>query len=515
MNFSSKHTLPALALLGLTLGSCQPTLDDNRPAATAGSADFSRYIAVGNSLTAGVSDGGLYREGQLSSYPNILAQQFAQVGGGPFVQPLFSEAQSNGTGYLQLTGFTPATPTATSAPLTASVTSKLAVRGAVVTRSNPATNPQPIYTKDLSEVNNLGISGIRMSDILTPGFGNVALTGGTASAPTSIFNSYFERITPDNSNESYLDRVKRTVASIKPTFFTEWLGNNDVLGYATAGGAANSITPAVTFAVNTGYVLDALTSGGAKGVVITIPDVTNIPFFTAVGPSFRANLDLNKVPVAAAPFIYTTGTLAPSATPGANARVTTTLSSIRDASGSGNLLLMLTASPYVSFYGKVSGKYWRDFYRQATGAYPTRPTDPAFNAFLGGMGVDTTQAFGQSSGNPFPSTLVLDPTEQAAVASATTTFNATLTAAATSRDLAIFDSNTFFRGVAQGGYVTNAVNNTAGFISGNLFSLDGVHPTPRGYAVVANEIIKVINAKYGSSLRQVDANAYRGVQFPQ
>ena len=38
------------------------------------------------------------------------------------------------------------------------------------------------------------------------------------------------------------------------------------------------------------------------------------------------------------------------------------------------------------------------------------------------------------------------------------------------------------------------MNNTTTFASGNLFSLDGVHPTPRGYAVVANEFIRVINA---------------------
>ena len=487
MKFSFNHSLPALALLGLALDGCQPDLD--APSVSAGSADFSRYISVGNSLTAGYSDNGLYREGQLNSYPSILAKQFAQVGGGDFVQPLFTEAQASGSGYLRLTGFTPVTATALASPITVTVPGTGG-------RTTPTAAP---YTKFLDPINNLGVPGIRMSDILTAGYGS---TQG---------NAYFERITPDAAAlQTYLQRVQATVASIKPTFFTEWLGSNDVLGYATAGGAASSITSTTTFAVNTSYVLDALTAGGAKGVVITIPDVTNIPFFTAVGPSFRANLALNNTPVTVAPFVYTTGLLAPGQ---ANTRVTTAkLSDIRDATGTGTLLLTLTASPYVSLYGRPGGKYWRDFYRQATGA---APTGPVFGGFLTAIGVtDTTQAFGQSVANPFPSTLVLDPTEQAAVASATTTFNATLTAAATIRNLAIFDSNTFFRGVTQGGYVTNGVTNTAGFISGNIFSLDGIHPTPRGYAVIANEIMKVINAKYGSSLRQVDANSYRGVLFP-
>ena len=490
MNQIIKRTAPALALLGLGLAGCQPTIE--APAASPGSADFSSYIAVGNSLTAGYSDGGLYREGQLNSYPSILASQFAKVGGGNFVQPLFTEAQAVGSGYLRLAGFS-----ATGSPITSVVTSTtnpiatLAVRG--------GTAQAPLYTQFPDPVNNLGVPGIRMSDIQTVGYGS---TRG---------NPYFERLTPAASaGQTYLDRVKATVASLKPTFFTEWLGNNDVLGYATAGGAASFITRTDTFTLKTARILNALTAGGAKGVVSTIPDVTGIPFFTTVGPSYRANLDLNKVPVTLAPFIYTTGILAPGQP---NTRVTTaTLSSIRDASGTGNLLLTLTASPYLRFYGMPSGDYWRDFYQQAKPSLP--PTVPNLTVFLLTLGVDTTKAFGQSTGNPFPSTLVLDPTEQTAVANATTAFNSALISAANARNLAVFDANLFFRSVSNGGYVTNAVNNTAGYLSGNLFGLDGVHPTPRGYAVIANEMLKVVNAKYGSSFSGVNPNDYRGVVFP-
>ncbi|MCK7523017.1 MAG: hypothetical protein MZV64_37730 [Ignavibacteriales bacterium] len=33
-----------------------------------------------------------------------------------------------------------------------------------------------------------------------------------------------------------------------------------------------------------------------------------------------------------------------------------------------------------------------------------------------------------------------------------------------------------------------------------MFSLDGVHPTSRGQGIIANEFIKVINAKWGTSI---------------
>ncbi len=484
--FSLPTTRPALALLGLGLSlslglaGCQP--DIAAPSAvTPGDANFTRYIAVGNSLTAGFADNGLYLDGQLNSYPSILAGQFALAGGGAFPQPLFTTAQANGSGYLRLAGFTP-----TGAPITAQVAPQ-AIRSL-----SPV-----LLTKFAGTINNLGVPGIRMADIQTPGYGSPA------------GNLFFERITPDATPlQTYLQRVQAEVPSA--TFFTCWLGNNDVLGYATSGGgvATSPITTTAVFDAQAVAVVNALTANGAKGVVCNIPDVTGIPFFTTVGPSARASFAAAGVP-AVAPFVYTTGFLAPGLP---NVRVTTTLAAIRDASGTGNLLLTLTSSPYIGLYGRPGGQFWRDFYRQARPSLPA--TIPNLSTFLTVLAVDTTQAFGQTTGNPFPSPLILDATEQTAVLNATTAFNTSLLNAATAKNVAYFDANIFFRTIANNGFATNGVSNTAGYISGNLFSLDGVHPTPRGYALIANEIIKVTNAKYGSTLPPVNANLYRGVLFP-
>ena len=479
MKLFIKRTAPVLGLLGLGLASCQPDIE--APSVSAGSADFSRYIAVGNSLTAGYADNGLYREGQLNSYPSILANQFAKVGGGDFVQPLFTEAQANGSGYLSLTGFT-----ATGSPTTAPVRTSLAVRG---------TTPQVLYTKFTDPINNLGVPGIRMADINTPGYGSVQ------------GNTFFERITPDATPfQTYLQRVQATVASIKPTFFTEWLGSNDVLGYATSGGASaaasNSLTPVPAFTTNTNLVLDALTAGGAKGLVTTIPDVIGIPFFTTVGPVFKATLVANNVPGA----VILTGAAIGGPASGNRKQIGT--ADIRDASG-GRQLFTLTSSPILGFFGRPSGAPWRYLIAQA--GLPKAALTPTLAAF----GVDTTAAFGASALNPIPSAFVLDDVEQGLTATATNAFNSALIAAANARNLAVFDANLFFKSVAANGIATNAVNNTASYLSGNLFSLDGVHPTPRGYSVIANEMLKAINAKYGSSFQGVNPTTYRGVVFPQ
>ena len=56
-------------------------------------------VAIGGGLTAGFRNGGLYRAGQMTAYPNLVARQ---MGITDFQSPLFGENEANGTGYVQL-----------------------------------------------------------------------------------------------------------------------------------------------------------------------------------------------------------------------------------------------------------------------------------------------------------------------------------------------------------------------------------------------------------------------------
>ena len=67
----------AIAAVFLSVQSCNSTDFDQDVAdikVTNGDADFSKYIALGNSLTSGYRDGALYIDAQNESYPNIIAQ---------------------------------------------------------------------------------------------------------------------------------------------------------------------------------------------------------------------------------------------------------------------------------------------------------------------------------------------------------------------------------------------------------------------------------------------------------
>jgi lysophospholipase L1-like esterase len=79
---------------------------------------------------------------------------------------------------------------------------------------------------------------------------------------------------------------------------------------------------------------------------------------------------------------------------------------------------------------------------------------------------------------------------------------------------ALADMNQFMKTLTNTGLSFDGVDFTPVYIEGGVFSLDGVHPNGRGYAVIANEFIRVINEFYGSSIQTVAVGNYRGVTFP-
>jgi len=75
----------------LLLASCSSSDDDGTPSA-GDELNLSTYVAIGDSLTAGFADNTVYLDGQINSYPNIIAGAFADAGGGEeFTQPLVND----------------------------------------------------------------------------------------------------------------------------------------------------------------------------------------------------------------------------------------------------------------------------------------------------------------------------------------------------------------------------------------------------------------------------------------
>ena len=100
---------------------------------------------------------------------------------------------------------------------------------------------------------------------------------------------------------------------------------------------------------------------------------------------------------------------------------------------------------------------------------------------------------------PLADKWVLTPEEQTEIANATDAFNAVISAAASQAGLAFVDANALLNQLANGGITSGQYTLTASLVTGGAFSLDGIHPTARGYALIANEFMKAIDATYGSN----------------
>ncbi|MEN8789411.1 MAG: SGNH/GDSL hydrolase family protein, partial [Flavobacteriaceae bacterium] len=113
---------------------------------------------------------------------------------------------------------------------------------------------------------------------------------------------------------------------------------------------------------------------------------------------------------------------------------------------------------------------------------------------------------------PLADQWVLTPEEQDAIATAQAAYNQTIAALATQYDLVLVDAKAFLDEIAANGITLNdgsVVTDT--YATGGGFSLDGVHPSPRGHALLANFFIDAINAEFGSNLPGVEPLNFTGL----
>jgi lysophospholipase L1-like esterase len=100
--------------------------------------------------------------------------------------------------------------------------------------------------------------------------------------------------------------------------------------------------------------------------------------------------------------------------------------------------------------------------------------------------------------------------EIAAVKAQVTAFNQVIAQSAASAGATLVDINGLFAQSTANGVVENGIPGTTAFLGG-LFSLDGIHPTNTGYALVANKFIDTINTSLKKSFAEVNVAATAAV----
>ncbi len=489
--------------------------DDASSSASAGNADLSTFVAVGDSLTAGFADGSLYFDGQLDSYPNILATSFAQAGGGTFNQPFVSDnlgglligtnTTSQAQSRLVLNGNSPARQSENlmvSAPTTEVLNLGAPSQGAL-------TGQGPF--------NNLGVPGARVTQLALNGFGDAA---GLSAGAANPFYVRFNQVPGDgvaaiggaNPGQSLLEAA----VAQNPTFFTLWIGNNDVLDFATSGGVnetagigSGQITPVATFNADYNNLVTNLTAGGAEGVLVNIPAITDIPFFTTVAfnpivlPSSSAGV----------PDIATLNALVATYNGAVEAaRVATT---ITDAEAAARTITFATGNNAPIIIDETLPVIGGLQVRQATANDAILLTTAAGLAAGNGLSIGGVSPLDGVTPLPVPLTdaQVLTASEIQLITTATAAYNATIQGLASgSSSLVLYDAAADLAQLNSGGInIGGSTTITSTFATGGAFSLDGVHPTAQGYAVIANGIIEAINDGFSANLNEADATEFSTV----
>jgi len=509
-----------MAILALGIVSCEPELENSIEDGdfyTSGEADFSNYVALGNSLTAGYADGALYLSGQQNSFPSILAEKFSAVQEtGEFIQPLVND----NAGGLLLGGN--------------QITQNRFVLAVGANGPSPAryTGAQPtteVSNKFAGPVNNMGVPGAKSYHLGAPNYGSVA---GVA---TGTANPYFARFSSSESATVLQDALAQD-----PTFFTLWIGNNDVLGYATSGGVGEyqetetnpalygegDITNPVIFNAVYGQLASSLAET-ADGVLINIPDVTSVPFFTTV-PNNALALDAATATQLTQYFQAVSGVLTQvligQGVPAAQAQALAGQYAITFNEGPNRFLIdtPVTQTNPLGFrqmtqeellvltidQGALASGYGSVQFTQSVGEVIAilqaggMPTEAQVNTLFGAVsGIDDKD--------------VLDNDELANIKDATTKFNNSIQTYADQFGLGYVDANALLTQLDNGGITFDGGSVNSDFVTGGAFSLDGVHLTPRGYAIIANAIIDEINTTYGSTVPKANVGSYGTVTLSQ
>lgn len=491
MSFKKYITRPLLLIPVLLLG-CTYDFPDADPSTvpSKGTADFTKYVSVGNSLTAGFMDGALYTRGQTNSYPALLAGQFSLVGGGEFNQPTinsengcYNAAGGCTQGRLH---FAYVSGSATIVPTTGDGGASLQA-----------------YTGNKTELNNFGVPGVTIQTA------QLAATGGPSSS-NPYFNPYYARIASNPGTSTLLGDAVAAMTD-GGTFFSFWLGNNDVLGYATGGGSNPALlTSEAAFLGAYNAAINAMLGANpdAKGVVANIPNVTSVPYFTRV-PYNAIPLDATTAGQLNAGYAsfnggidaYNAGGLpGQSGPPPENMR----RPKINFAAGQNAIVIEDESLPDLTAYGIPS-------IRQATSSDLICLPASSILGTDAGSGPRGLQ-------DALEDNLVLIPTEIAEINSRTLAFNAIIADAVADNNtrLALVDAFTILNTLKTTPVSINGIGLTSSFEPPyGLFSADGIHPNGRGAAYMANQFILAINAKFDANVPLVNPNNYPGNDLPQ
>ena len=460
-----------LSVLFIAVTSCETDIEnpdatypDQYYSADSGDADFSTYVAMGESITAGFSDNSLFAAAQMNSYPNIMAGFMSMADGGEFTQPYVSDNVGGiNVGGQQFWGprayFDGAGPAFVSGSITTEATS---------------VEPGPY--------SNMAMPLAGAITYVAPGVGSMeGLMAGQA-------NPWYVRTASSNGATMVGDAMMQ-----QPTFVTLVPGN-DFANYGLFGASGFPFGP-LELEGPTGMLagvvgtIQTLSSTVPNGVITTLPDPTNTATFNTV-PYNSIPLNAQFVGLLntalAAPY---NGGLAAAQAFGLITAEEVALRTLNAVVGNNPVLIEDEDLTDLSALGLPSIRLANANDKINLFALPNLGTVPDPNNPLGIWGVTI----------PAPDLFVLTANEITEIQTKVAAGNAAIAASVPS-GWALFDLAALYNDVVTTGVSEDSFNMTGDLVFGGFFSLDGYTPTSRGSALIAKRMLEAIDATWGSNL---------------
>ena len=372
---------------------------------------FQRYVSMGNSITAGYMSAGINDSTQKRSYAVLL---------GAAMGTSFNYPRLNGRGCAP--------------PFTNNVT-QARVGGGTSTTCD-------LRVPLEGTLNNTAVPGARVQELLS----NFGVPASSSNALTTFFLG----------GKTQIQRMTEA----QPTFVTVWIGNNDVLGSLTSSanpGNPALVTPLNTFTAQYDSVLDAIEATGARAALVTVGDVSVIPYaskgaiwYCLKNGGCPAPLPPQDPTLAGIPTFTVNVSCAP----------------VPPAGGGLSILV-----PWTVGLTKLS---------TAIAGFPATIDCSVDNE-------------------------VVTSAELTGLVTAVQGFNAHIVAEGAARGMAVFDINPTLGALVLNGTIPQFPNIAGAAVGqpvtfGTMFTLDGVHPSALAHQIVADSLASVINATYGTSL---------------
>jgi len=412
----------------------------------------STIASLGDSITMGIQDAGLVADNQYHCYPYLVAMQMGQARG--FVQPLVGSPGIGVPPYetpLRLeAGFVKTDY------LPEGITQEQLMQ-LIVPKLQNLFYPDPY--------NNLGVNGARLDDLNhAKGYAN------SYGGENFFYDIVLRNLDPPWPNIGEGKNAVEQAVLLDPEYILLWIGNNDILGYVLSGGEKpDRITDATTFENELRTVSKYLQDNTTAKIVLA-----NIPEYLPFGYALDDVFDENDVPRLFDPRTLKKINFGDGGSPEYK-----TLHVIDDpADGAVEHILLTGAADYIE---------------KGTGIDPGE-LDDVDKALLLSCGVHVPD-----KAEPLRNDLVFTHEEWKLTLDTIHQFNDIIATVAADPDVdvPVVDVN---RWMQPGGGPPLPDDSCLGFAlvspHNTIFSLDGIHPSNYGHALIANEFIATMNAMF-------------------